>query len=199
MMRDKCLLIGVLLLFTFCHNNNSTANGVTNKGSVVGYSNTTYVYDIVGDRASDTLVLCNNETNPTLRDIYLCNGGVKERIISIRPWRDSTFVLTNPPIESVYLEATESENGITGFRIIIRNVAVAPDCMFIDLYHDDTRWVVGKYYLLNTLPNFGVDLFIKCVTVERPLIDVFGEALVCDPVGDIELEYWSFLPEIDYK
>jgi hypothetical protein len=156
------------------------------------YTKSRYYIDVTGNSSLDTLMICNNEINPAIRDIYLHKGEANEKIVSIRPWRDSTFVLTEPPIEIVYLEANNIQTGDRGFRVIIRNTDVAPDCMFIDIYNDDTQWVVGRYYLLNTLSDFGRDLFIKSVEIERPLKEVFGEELMCDPVDDIDAVYFGF-------
>jgi hypothetical protein len=181
----------------YCGNGHNPTSDVSYKDREVGDSYTTYIYDVTSDSALDTLVISRNETVRSMHDIYLLRSGVKERIISISPWRDSTFVLAKSPIEDMHLEHTESKNGIMGLRVVIRNRAVAPDCMFIDIYHDDTQWIVESVYLLNTARFSDLDLFVKCVEVEKPLVEMFGQNLICDPVRDIELEYWGYYPEMD--
>jgi hypothetical protein len=212
MTRVLPILACTLLLFASCRGGRNgtgdrndsiarqeTMNHPGHKEHKVTYTNTTYFFDVVGDRSLDTLMVCNNESNPSVREIYLNRKGTPEKIISILPWRDSTFVLTDPQVEVIYLEANGIQTGDKGFRIVIRNTDCFPDCLFIDLYHDDNEWILQRYYLLNTeiSPYYNMKPFIKCIEVDQPLADRIGYDLECDPNWDLsfglvpEMEEWQ--------
>jgi len=180
--KSSVLLIGLLLLLISCHN--STSN------SKIIYSDVFYYLDVVGDNSLDTIIVSNNETNKSIRDIFLIKGGKKNRIISIGPWRDSVSVVTQPPIETIYLEVNNVQSFDKGLRIVIRNTDVIPDYLFIDLYYEDT-WIVEKYVLVNTNTMYGKrEMSIEYVNIDKPVSIEFGEDLMCNTNLDIDYRYF---------
>ena len=186
-MKKTLIILSVLaLLAGGC---GQTTKKPSHKICEINHTDNFYYLDVIGDNSLDTIIVSNNKTNPSIRDIYWVENGKRDRIISIKPWRDSTFVLTQPPIEAIYLEANEAQTGEKGLRIILRNTDIAPDCIFIDIYYDDT-WMIKRYYLLNTEPYFGIDLFIKYIDIDKPVFIECGEDLICNPKLDINYKYF---------
>jgi hypothetical protein len=171
-------LTGVLL---FCNR-----NGNTGEPEAI-CSDKLYYLDAVDDSLLDTFVVGYNETNPSIRDISIIKEGKKNRIISIEPYGDSAFVLTQPQVETVHLAANNIQTDRKGLRIVIRNTDFIPDYLLIDLYYKDT-WIIEKYILLNT--NTDKQLFIKHADINKPVSAEYGEELICNPHLDI-YEYFE--------
>lgn len=165
-----------------CRSNDNRASG--------DYPNMVYYLDVVEDNALDTLIVSNNEANPEIRDIYIVKDGVMDRIISIKPWVNVRGVLSQPPREVIFLQANEGMGG-KGLRIVIRNTDTIPDHLIIDLFYGDDGWIVERYYLLNTVIWGPIKLFIESVDIDRPIVDEFGEGLLCDPRFDIEIVHFA--------
>ena len=137
-MRKVILIVGVLVFLA------SSCNRVErNKTDEISHSDRLYFLDVIGDSALDTIVVRNNETIPCVRDIYLMRNETRSRIISIKPWRGSEFVLTQPAVEMIYLQANAIQSQMKGLRVVIRNTDFVPDCIFIDLHYNN-GWVIGQ-------------------------------------------------------
>lgn len=94
--------------------------------------NNTFYFDLTGNNSLEKITIENNKLK-YVKDIYITEEGSKKRILSIFPLVDSTFVLSNPKIENIYLEANSIQNNDKGLRIIIRNTDLIPDYYFIDI------------------------------------------------------------------
>ena len=201
MVKKIILVLIIFLLFL-----SNCGNPRVNPEKIIGnykpanmdFPDTVYYLDVIGENTLDKLIIRHNETNPHIRDIYLAKDRIEEKIISLNSWYDKIHVLTKPSVEMIYLQANYIQTNEKGIRIVIRNTDVSPDTIFIDLFFNDTVWIVKKYFLLNTDEMSRIKLFIESVDIDRPILDIFGEALVCDPKNDIILEYFPLTASLHW-
>lgn len=135
-----------------------------------------YYFDFLGDDKLDTLIIKDNG-KPYIQDIFLLKNNQQKKIISILPLKDSTYVMTQPKIENIYIEANDVQSQEKGIRIIVRNTDIIPDCFFIDLYYKN-QWYVEYYGIINT--NSSDSLYIKKEKINRSVFNEFGHERICN-------------------
>ena len=126
-----------------------------------------YLIDVSGDSAPDSILVERDTNEPYISHISLQCRGIKERIISIVPSAKGEFVMTDPPIESLRLEANAVQSAERGIRIISRNTDYVPDYVFIDLRYKNDRWHLQGCYIVNSVVEEGLQM--KYVAMDEPL------------------------------
>ena len=184
------LVAAVMIVAIGCGGSGESRNKQEDLTKEAEYSATFYYFDVVGDSKLDTIIVSHNETRPYIRDIFLIKNGKKERIISIEPRLGSEFVLLQPSVDMIYLQANSIQTDKKGLRIISRNTDVIPDCIFIDLFYDGIGWIVKRVHLLNTENiSSSIGFFIKSVDKGISVVDMFGEDLLCNPHEHIVVNF----------
>ncbi len=107
-----------------------------------------FFFDVIGNSDLDTLIIENPKTNKYNKSILILSKGKKSPICEIMPRLDSTFILTSPSIENIYLEANEVQTKNKGFRLLSKNTDVQPEYFFIDFYYNK-EWVIKDIGFLN--------------------------------------------------
>ena len=107
-----------------------------------------YFFDVVGNHNIDTLIVENSKTIKFNKSISILLNGEKSLICELKPRLDSTFILTSPRIENIYLEANAVQTSNKGFRILSRNTDIKPEYFFMDLYFRK-EWLIDEIGFLD--------------------------------------------------
>ena len=89
----------------------------------------------------------NSNTVEFNKLISILLKGKKSLICEITPRLDSTYIMTSPRIENIYLEANAIQTKNKGFRLLSRNTDIRPEYFFIDFYYDKEWFVKEVGYL----------------------------------------------------
>ncbi|MBS7787668.1 hypothetical protein KIH23_10195 [Flavobacterium sp. CYK-55] len=134
------LLFSLLIVLASCENKNRTIK--TDKSEK-------YYFDVLGDSITETLLVENDSKIKSLKNICIIYNSKKSKICTIDCFRDSSFVITSPKIENIYLEANNIQSNEKGFRIIQRNTDFSPDILYLDLVYKK-EWFVKSFGIINT-------------------------------------------------
>lgn len=134
--------------------------------------------DVFGDKKLDVLTVEDNTEKHSMKDIKILVNGRSEKICSILPIIDSTYVQGEPKVEMIYLEANSVQTNEKGLRVIVRNTDLIPDYFFIDLFYEK-EWRVERYGIINT--NIQDSLYIISKMVNKSVDHEFGTERICDP------------------
>jgi hypothetical protein len=170
---SSLLIIIIIILFIFISCKKSSKNS-------------TFLLDVYGDAKLDTLSIEDNINKHYLQDINIYVDGKKERIISLMHLKDSSFVLTKPKIEMIYLEANNIQSDKKGLRVLIRNTDLIPDCFFIDILYKK-EWIIKEYGIINTNSNDSLYIFNK--EINKSLTEEFGSNHICNPKEIVQIYF----------
>lgn len=161
--KSKIWLLNITFLSVSCNHKNAT---------------TETDIDLLGDKKPEKVLVESNLNKNYIKDINIINDNKKEKIISILPMKDSTFIDSDPKIENIYLQANNIQTKEKGLRILIRNTDLIPDCLSIDLIYKK-QWIIERFILSNTNPQDSLSIIEK--NINKSLENEFGSERVFDP------------------
>lgn len=158
---NKTLIIILILISFSCQKNSNE-----------------YYIDVIGSTKLDTVFIEDNIEFNYVKDLYILENKKTKRILGILPLADSSYIMTKPRIENIYIEANNIQSNEKGIRLLIRNTDLLPDYFFIDLYHKK-EWFIEYYGLINT--NSMDSLYVKKVKINKTVQSEIGKEAICNP------------------
>lgn len=138
--KNKCYIIFFSILFICCKNN-EFENNQKDEFNL-------YFFDVIGNSNIDTLIVENSLKNKFSKSISIVLNNKKTLICEIKPRIDSSFILTSPKIENIYLESNNVQTNNKGFRLLTKNTDIEPEYFFMDLSFDK-KWLVKEIGFLD--------------------------------------------------
>ncbi len=138
--KNKYYLFFFLILCMSCKNNQLENN------KKVEFS--LYFFDVIGDSYIDTLMIENSSKNKFNKSISIILNNKKTLICEIKPRIDSSFILTSPKIENIYLESNNVQTKNKGFRLLSKNTDIEPEYFFMDLFFNE-KWLITEIGFLD--------------------------------------------------